>query len=107
MQVELCAIKWEGKSAKLRTEARRQARLRARRRGDDDAATEHRITDEAPDYDYNAALGDDAEDVIESDSTAPAVSPTMALAQRGMSQLPQIEPQQAPDTSNYRKSGLV
>ena len=108
MEVELMLQKWEGKSAKLRSEARRQARLRAERRSgtrelgvpqallDIDAGAPPSAT---PDF---GDLGDPAD--------ASALSPTMRLALRGMSARPDERTpaeQVAPDTSGYKRSGLV
>ena len=115
MQVELLAMKWELKSGKLRSEAKRQARRRAERRSGGLGTPSHSIYDEfgeAP-----SETPDEApEDIFEQPSAAsaaasavpPVISPTMALAQRGMAQLP-ADPESVtlPDTSFYRKSGLV
>ena len=130
MQVEIATIKWQMKSSKLKTEARRQARYRAERKGASSAhETPHNdaqartalgydefgpIAEEEYNYD-KAGLFDEADVTDATDSasedTSPApvpMSPTMQRALRGMSELPS-DPEniQRPDTSDYKKSGLV
>ena len=113
LQVELAALKWEGKSAKLRAEAKRQQRLRDRRRGRGDFASEDEFTYTAPGTDPfggDESAADDFANVAEVTPplpAGPAISPTMAIAQRGMAQLPQITPAEVPTNATYKKSGLV
>ena len=115
MQVELCAIKWEAKSSRLRSEAQRQRRKRQRRR-DGESPTSHATQLE----DEFGPFGDESDEVgagIESNEkdfySPPAlpdpsvISPTMALAQRGMSQLPEKHSSNVPSNDGYKKSGLV
>ena len=112
MQVELCAIKWEAKSAKLRSEARRQQRKRQNRRLGltDEQVRQADLTDAFE-------LGDDAPN--DADDTIPVetpdefgpdetvISPTMARVQRGMLELPSDAPKPAPANETYKNSGLV
>lgn len=124
MQVELAVIRWETKSSKLKSEARRQRRIRARKSFvgeaaeapnetladfgfDDDEVVEEPFVGEAPSEVF-------ADEVLPNDdffTKSPVViSPTMALAQRGMSQLPQTlngRPGETPTNEGYKKSGLV
>ena len=107
MQVELTAIRWEAKSAKLKSEARRQQRIRAKRRNEENE-TNHTLpnSDEFGVFDDNDLM---PEAPTELPSSAP-LSPTMALAQRGMSQLantPDGRIGEAPTNDGYKKSGLV
>jgi hypothetical protein len=106
MEVELSALRWEGKSAKLRSEAKRQQRIRAKKRGirgDDDFDNDFAYTGPGVDpfAEVVTATATDATD-------ATVVSPTMALALKGMKELPsEGSSNSAPDTSGYKKSGLV
>ena len=128
MQVEIAAMKWELKSSKLRSEAKRQARIRAERRGDIPRnPTNATKAAEALGYDefgpiepgeaFTGDFGntDPCEGFPDSPSEPPSeppgevpMSPTMQRALKGMQQLPtnpgEVTP---PDTSGYRKSGLV
>jgi len=119
IKVELETLNWEQRSSKLQSEARRQARVRA-------ARTEGRI--EASLLGRGAYLtGSNAGDPDEllpgdvfgaspegenpSSASPPRISPTMALALRGMDELPPNldEPNfgDAPSNEGYKKSGLV
>jgi len=107
MQVELCAIKWEGKSAKLKSEARRQQRVRAKRRGESEPA--NLGTDDFGVFD-DSDLVPEATPIDGATGATVAISPTMALAQRGMAQLPNTlngRIGEAPTNDSYKKSGLV
>ena len=104
MQVELAIIKWEGKSAKLKSEARRQARLRFQRGGE--APTNEVFPDE---FDCPSSTNDPFTEAA-SDHSNGVISPTMALAQCGMAQLPDTSdghPAEAPTNESYKKSGLI
>jgi hypothetical protein len=103
MQVELCAIRWEAKSARLKSEARRQQRVRARRR----SGVAEEVT--LPETDEFGPL-DDSDLMLEAPIASEVISPTMALAQRGMAQLPNTlngRIGEAPANDSYKKSGLV
>ena len=109
MQVELCAIIWEAKSAKLKSEARRQQRIRAGRHRNESRDVS------APSDEFGIFSDDDLlpETSLATSGEAPlpaTLSPTMALAQRGMTQLPNTingRIGEAPTNDSYKKSGLV
>lgn len=122
MQVELAMIKWEGKSAKLRSEAKRQARYRADKAAQakgGDSAKPHSFALDGSEFDFAAAeatLHDTAtngsDDPFGAMSAPPdpvpsQISPTFARALQGMKELPAIEPGEAPSNESYKKSGLV
>ena len=108
-RIELETQKWENKSAKLRHEAKRQQRLREQRR-------EYAAAHPAPaDYTYLPPGTDPfAEPAAATAATPIAPSPTMRRALAGLRDLPPADlpddpdtVQPRPDTSGYRKSGLV
>lgn len=107
MQVELTIVKWEGKTSKLKSEAKRQARIRAERRGPQQSYAPDDSTFTYPEPGEPCdPFGDEAGRVAP--AAPPQLSPTFARALRGMKELPQTTPtNDAPDTSTYKKSGLV
>ena len=110
MQVELETIRWEQRSSKLKSEAKRQARLRAERAAEAGALSTGQEMDyhHIPGTDPFGEEGDAGGDATTTAPT-PVISPTYAKALKGMSQLPSAtdRPAAAPDTSTYKASGLV
>ena len=108
-EVKRTADRWRDKSARLRSEAKRQRAIRARKHGGGAGADYSAESEYA--YDEPADGGDLVDPTAPPGdflpSAPPELSPTMARALRGMGELPAIEPGEAPDTSNYRKSGLI
>lgn len=123
VQVELAMIKWEGKSAKLRSEAKRQARYRADKaaqaRGGGSKPRSFALDGSEFDFAATEAAGgevatDESNEVdsfevmsVPPTPVTPQISPTFARALQGMKELPTIEPGQAPGNESYKKSGLV
>jgi len=113
LNVELELVRWETKASKLRSEARRQQQRRAERREGRIPSQPYLASANAPGDAGEASDAGDWRDNPDNPNEAPAISPTMQLALKGMKHLPTELPDelpgfgQAPDTSGYKKSGLV
>jgi len=113
MRVEVLTNKWEDKSARLRAEAKRQRRIRATRKGLNERGEDPFVPVTSEEFTYVETGADPfAEPLTDAPASSepPPVSPTMAIALRGMAQLPRELPNglpDKPDTSDYKKSGLV
>ena len=119
LTVELETIHWQDRSAKLRSEAKRQARMRLERSDRGNPSGVYLNGTNASDSD------DDNDDLIrqganDSETTnpfeatpaavakVPIISPTMARVLKGMAELPpDLGEPKAPDNATFKKSGLV
>ena len=98
LEIEREIIFWEQRSAKLRYEAKRQAIRRGTRRNELVAADPNRISNDFSDYaaddnDLVADLPASTKATLERFKSANGIAPDANAA--------------APDTSNYKKSGLI
>jgi hypothetical protein len=111
LTVELETIHWQDRSAKLRSEAKRQARIRLERSDRGNPSGVYLNGTNASDNSYNS---DDNETTNPFEATpaavakVPTISPTMARVLKGMAELPpDLGEPKTPDNASYKKSGLV